>query len=100
MLDQRISVKTLLRDVEKVLAQPPVTASAWECPHSTQILTPREREILSTLVRIKRAKQVAMLMHLSPKTVMPTSAAPCASWALPATSTCTNGYSVAVWTMK
>ncbi|RTF43128.1 helix-turn-helix transcriptional regulator [Serratia marcescens] len=69
MIDRHISVNTLLQDVERVLAQPPVTAPVGTCPRCAQVLTPREQQILSALGRGRRGWQIALQMHLSPKTV-------------------------------
>lgn len=69
MIDRHISVNTLLLDVERVLAQPPVTAPVGKCPRCAQVLTPREYQILSALGRGRRGGQIALQMNLSPKTV-------------------------------
>lgn len=69
MIDRHISVNTLLQDVERVLAQPPVTTPVGKCPRCAQVLTPREYQILSALGRGCQGGQIARQMNLSPKTV-------------------------------
>lgn len=69
MIDRHISVNTLLQDVERILAQPPITAPVGKCPRCAQVLTPREYQILSALGSGRRGGQVARQMNLSPKTV-------------------------------
>lgn len=69
MIDRHISVNTLLLDVERVLAEPPITAPVGKCPRCVQVLTPREYQILSALGRGWRGGQIALQMNLNPKTV-------------------------------
>lgn len=69
MIDRHISVNTLLLNVERILAQSPITALFEKCPRCAQVLTPREHQILSALGRRRRGGQITLQMNLSPKTV-------------------------------
>ncbi|OJT44264.1 helix-turn-helix transcriptional regulator [Serratia plymuthica] len=68
-IDRHINVNTLLLEVERVLAQPPITAPVGKCPRCAQVLTLREHQILSALKCGRRGWQIALQLNLSPKTV-------------------------------
>lgn len=69
VIHRHMDVNKLLLDVEVVLAKSPVTATFESCPRCTQVLTPREEQVLSALGYGLRHKQIAWQMGLSVKTI-------------------------------